>query len=129
MIAVDTSALVAIVLGEVGAESLVEAMTSDRTVVSAVSVVEASIVVEARQGPDAARDLELLIDGAVDEVRPVDRATVAAAVDAWRRFGKGRHPASLNFGDCFTYALASVEDLPLLFLGEDFTRTDLRVVS
>lgn len=125
MIAVDSSALVAIVLGEPEAEELLALLQGSFAVVSAANLVEAAIVVEARQGPDAARDLALLIDGAVEEVARVDREMADAAVACWRRFGKGRHPAAMNFGDCFAYALAEVRSAPLLFKGDDFAQTDV----
>lgn len=125
MIAVDSSALVAIVLGEEDGESMLALMQENYVLLSAAAQVEASIVVEAKQGPDAGRDLQLLIDGAVDRIVPVDAEHARVAVDAWRRFGKGRHPASLNFGDCFSYAIASIHAVPLLFKGEDFARTDV----
>ncbi len=126
MIAADTSALVAVVLGEHDAERFLARLRSDSVAISAVSLTEALIVAEARQGLDAARDLELLIAGVVDSVVAVDDAHARTAVAAWRRFGKGRHPASLNFGDCFAYATASLGNLPLLFKGHDFSQTDLR---
>lgn len=126
MIAVDTSALVAVVLGEPDAEQFLDALQHDATRLSAVSAAEAQIVVESRQGPDAARDLQLLTDAVIDEIAVVDAAHATAATAAWRRFGKGRHPAGLNFGDCFAYAVASLDELPLLFKGDDFTQTDLR---
>ena len=126
MIVADTSALVAVVLGEPDAERFLAALRSDSVIISAVSFTEAVIVTEARQGPDARRDTELLVAGVVDSITPVDAATARAAGDAWRRFGKGRHPANLNFGDCFAYATASFANLPLLFKGEDFLQTDLR---
>lgn len=129
MIAVDTSALVAIVLGEPEAESLLRTMQREPTIVGSATLAEASIVVEARQGPDATRDLELLVTGAVSEVVPFDRAHVAASLEAWRRFGKGRHPAGLNYGDCLAYAIARVADVPLLFKGDDFTKTDIAEAS
>ena len=128
MIVVDTSAFVAIVLGEEDAEQYADALQTSTALVSAVSLVEASIVVEARQGADAARDLQVVVDAAIDEVVSVDRAQAEAAVAAWRRFGKGRHPAALNFGDCFAYALASLDALPLLFKGNDFSQTDVESV-
>lgn len=128
MIAADTSALIAVVLGEPDAERFLAALRSNAVSISAVSLTEASIVAEARQGADAARDLELLAAAVVDRVVAVDEAHARAAAGAWRRFGKGRHPASLNFGDCFAYATASLANLPLLFKGDDFTQTDLRVV-
>jgi len=126
MIVVDTSSLVAIVLGEADAEQHAAVLRANPARLSAVSLVEAAIVVEARQGPDAARDLRIVIEAAIEEVVSVDEVYAAAAAAAWRRFGKGRHPASLNFGDCFAYALAHVDDLPLLFKGDDFAQTDLR---
>jgi ribonuclease VapC len=125
LIAADTSALVAVVFGEPEAERLLDVMQAESVLVSAVSLVEAAIVVEARQGPDAARDLDLLVEGAVDRLVPVDDTQARAAVSAWQRFGKGRHPAALNFGDCFSYAVASLEGVPLLFTGTDFTQTDV----
>ena len=98
--------------------------TSDRCT-TAANLLEAAIVVEARQGLDAARDLDLLVSGAIHEIVPVDEGQIAAGVQAWRRFGKGRHAAGLNVSDCFAYALAKTRDVPLLFTGENFTQTDL----
>jgi len=128
VIAVDTSALVAVVLGEPDAERYLEVLQREPTRLTSVSLAEAAIVVEARQGPDAARDLELLVDATIDEVVAVDADHARAAVAAWRRFGRGRHPAALNFGDCFSYALARLGDLPLLYKGADFTQTDVSAV-
>lgn len=125
MIAADSSALVAVVLGEDDAERFLLTLETNPVSLSCVSLTEAAIVVEARQGLDAARDLDLLVDATVDVLVPVDRDHVRVAVDAWRRFGKGRHLAGLNFGDCFSYAVARIHSLPLLFKGDDFTRTDL----
>lgn len=125
MIAVDTSAFVAIVLGEEDAEQYADALRTSTACVSAVSLVEAAIVVEARQGPDAARDLQIVVSSAIDEIVSVDEECATAAIAAWRRFGKGRHPASLNFGDCFAYALSQVHGVPLLFKGNDFSQTDV----
>lgn len=126
MIAADTSALIAVVLGEPDAERFLAALESDSVVISAVSLTEATIVVEARHGPDATRDLELLVGGVIDRLVAVDEAHARIAVAAWRRFGKGRHPAGLNLGDCFAYATASLANAPLLYKGDDFTQTDLR---
>ena len=124
MIAVDTSALVAVVLGENDAERYLERLRNGPARLSSVSLVEATIVVEARQGADAVRDLEFLVDATVDlVVADVEQARVAIA--AWRRFGKGRHPAGLNFGDCFSYAVAHLSGLPLLYKGNDFSQTDI----
>ncbi len=125
MIAVDSSALVAIVLGEADAAPLLDVLQREPSIVGAPTLLEATIVVEARQGPDATRDLELLVDGAIDEVVAFGLEHSAAAARAWRRFGKGRHPAGLNFGDCLAYAVADVADVALLFKGDDFASTDL----
>lgn len=123
----DTSALVAVVLGEPDAERYVAALRTSAGAphLSAANAVETALVVEARQGLEAARDLELLIEEAGIRVHPVDDVQVRLAVDAWRRFGKGRHPAGLNFGDCFAYALARHLGDPLLFKGADFAQTDI----
>jgi ribonuclease VapC len=128
-IVVDTSAVVAIVLGEEDAERHAQALQHAAGArMSAVNVVEAAIVVEARQGPDAARDLALLLETTRVEIEPFAGEDVSSAVAAWRRFGKGRHPAGLNLGDCFAYALARASDEPLLFKGEDFRQTDIPAV-
>ncbi|TDE94304.1 type II toxin-antitoxin system VapC family toxin [Occultella glacieicola] len=126
--AVDSSALVAIVLGEPEAEAMLRALQSQPAIVGAVTLVETSIVVEARQGPDATRDLDLLVAGAVDEVVAFERRHAREALEAWRRFGKGRHQAGLNYGDCLAYAVARVHDAPLLFKSEGFTKTDVPAV-
>jgi ribonuclease VapC len=128
MIVVDSSSLVAIVLGEADAEEHLAQMRSAKPLVSAVSRLDAGIVVEARQGPDATRDLVLLLDGTGAEVVAFDEQHSAAAMDAWRRFGKGRHPAGLNFGDCAAYATARIAGMPLLFKGDDFSQTDIPTV-
>lgn len=130
MIVVDTSALCAVVLGEPDAESCLARLTAHAATgvaVSAATLVEAEIVVTARQGGDAARDLHLLLDGVQATVEPVTAEQAGLVVEAWRRFGKGRHPAGLNLGDCFSYALARLLDCPLLFKGGDFTQTDVRL--
>jgi ribonuclease VapC len=125
---VDTSALVAVILGEPDAESYAAAITAatDGVAVSAATFVEAAIVLEARQGPDAARDLGLLLQSCGATVEPFTSEQSSAAIAAWRRFGKGRHPAALNFGDCFAYALAQYRGESLLFKGNDFAQTDIR---
>jgi ribonuclease VapC len=127
---VDSSALVAIVLGESDAERYLEALrrSAGPPFLSAVNAVEAAIVVEARQGREASRDLSLLIDVSGVTVEPVTADQLPLAVDAWRRFGKGRHPADLNLGDCFAYALSRTQGLPLLFKGDDFNKTDIPAV-
>ena len=126
MIVVDSSALVAILLQEPGAPAAAQALTeaSARYVTSA-NWVETAIVMEARKGPSGAIEFDALMEEAGIEIVSVDAEIGSAARTAWRRFGKGRHPASLNYGDCFAYGLAKVRDLPLLAFGGDFEKTDL----
>ncbi|CAN5768930.1 type II toxin-antitoxin system VapC family toxin [soil metagenome] len=125
---VDTSALAAIVFGEDDAETLLSVLVKARTpiLLSAMTLTEALIVVEARQGVEATQDLEQLLSLVGADVTPVDQEQSRLAHKAWRRFGKGRHPAALNLGDCFSYALARATDDALLFKGRDFAQTDIR---
>lgn len=126
---VDTSILVAIVFGEPDAEVFKLALRSaapGTIVMSAVTAVEAAMVVEARHGADGARDLEALISTLSIRVEAVNDAQAGVAKEAWSRFGKGRHPAGLNLGDLFPYALARTTGDSLLFKGDDFNRTDVR---
>ncbi|SFS14676.1 Uncharacterized protein, contains PIN domain [Agrococcus baldri] len=131
MIVVDTSALVAVVAAESDAERFAAVLVRNAgdVEVSAAALLEATIVLEARYGAEASTDLELLIDRLGIAVAPVDADQAAIAAQAWRRFGKGRHPAALNFGDCFSYALAAARGVPLLFKGRDFAQTDVRDAS
>jgi len=123
---VDSSALAAILFGEPERRQFIEAIESaDARLLSVANWVEISIVVEARHGAEGVRDLERFIDLAGLELVPVDAEQGRVARDAWVRFGKGRHRAALNFGDCFAYALAKSAGHVLLFKGEDFTHTDL----
>jgi ribonuclease VapC len=123
---IDASALVAILLQEGDWRELAQALeAAPRRMVSAATLVETSIVVEARKGPDAATDLDLLIYRSDIEIVPLDSAQAEAARRAWRTFGKGNHPASLNYGDLFSYALAKATGSPLLYKGGDFARTDV----
>ena len=125
MSVVDTSALLAVVFGEAEAQQFAQAMLTDVVIVSAATVAETLIVAEARQGAEAVRDVRLLLEEVDAEVTAVDAAIAELAVDAWRRFGKGRHPAGLNVGDCFSYATAVSLGEPLLFKGGDFAATDV----
>ncbi len=95
---------------------------------SAASVLESALIVEARRGEVAGRELDLFLHRAGVTVAPVDLEHVEAARHAWRQYGKGHHPASLNFGDCLSYALAVCSGEPLLFKGEDFSLTAIRRV-
>ncbi len=127
---VDTSALVAILEGEIPAERLVGALTeADSIRVSAGTVLEAGIVIETRRGEPAGRELDLLLHRLKADVIAVTPEHVEIAREAYRRFGKGRHPAALNLGDCFAYALATALGDALLFVGDDFSRTDVAVAS
>ena len=124
---VDTSALVAILLGEPDAERFAHALSAAPVrLISAVTRVELSFVIKGRKGETGRADLELLLrDGGFDVVSVTpQQATIA--IEAFRRYGRGRHRAGLNIGDCFSYALAVATDHPLLFKGDDFIHTDLR---
>ena len=127
---IDTSALVALLGMEPEAARLAAAIEADGTrLISAASILEAAVVIESRYGPDGGRELDLLVAKAGLSVEPVTAQQAEIAREAWRRFGKDRHPASLNFGDCFSYALARVTGEPLLFKGTDFPQTDVAVVA
>jgi ribonuclease VapC len=124
---VDTSALVAILLAEPDAERFARALADAPVrLLSAVSRVELSCVIEGRKGETGRADVDLLLrDGGFDIVG-VTPQQAEIAVDAFRRFGKGHHRARLNIGDCFAYALAVATDHSLLFKGDDFIHTDIR---
>lgn len=127
---IDTSALMAILLDEPEAGSFRLAIEADVTrFLSAASLLEASILIESRRGELGGQLLDLAIQRARLEIVPFDTEQVAVARHAYRTYGKGRHPAALNFGDCIVYALARLTGEPLLFKGEDFARTDLARVS
>lgn len=127
---VDTSALVAILFAESTAERLMEAiLAAPRPIVSAASLVEVGIVAIARRGEASERELNSLLRQLRLQIIPVTADHAERALGAFRRFGKGRHPAGLNYGDCFSYALASITGEPLLFVGDDFARTDLQIAS
>jgi len=122
----DTSALAAVLFGEPEAVLFTELIhNADRCLMSAASFVELSIVVEAQIGPDAGRQCDIFFRRAGILIEPVTVEQAHLARQAFLDFGKGRHPAGLNFGDCFSYALAKVTGEPLLFKGEDFKRTDI----
>ena len=120
---VDTSALIAILRREPEREQFRDALlASSKTSMSAVTLVEARIIAEREQG---LAELDTLLAAAAIEVVAVDRVQADAAFEGFVRYGKGRHPAALNLGDLFAYALAKVTGEPLLFKGSDFARTDL----
>lgn len=123
---VDTSAIIAILKNEPERDRLLEAIArADRPRMSAVTAVEAGIVAETIGGEVGARDLDLLIFRLAVEIVVFTPDQAAIARRAHSRFGKGRHPAGLNFGDCIAYALARDTGEPLLFKGGDFARTDV----
>ena len=123
---VDTSALIAVLRHEPEADGFVELMLASSAVqVSAGTLLETHIVAERDGG---AAEMADLLEAIGVEVVPVDARQVDLAFDGFRRFGKGRHPAGLNFGDLFAYALARALDAPLLFKGNDFARTDVKTL-
>ncbi len=123
---IDTSALLAILHDEPERRAFNEAIeAADTRAMSMANFVEASIVIESRYGAEGIRDLDLFIERAAIELVDVTLAQGHAARRAFARYGKGRHPAGLNFGDCFAYALAIDRGEPLLFTGGDFDQTDV----
>jgi ribonuclease VapC len=123
---IDTSAVVAILFGEPEAATFPEAIEQDPVrLMSAASVLEAAILVESELGDPGARELDLLLYQAGITIVPFAPDHLAAARHAFRVFGKGRHAAALNFGDCFSYALSRSTAEPLLFKRDDFPRTDV----
>ena len=123
---IDTSAVIAILLREDEAPRFAEAIEQAAPrLLSAASLLEASMVIETRKGETGGRELDLFIYRAGIEIVAVDHEQAEVARIAWRRYGKGRHPAGLNYGDCFAYALTKVSGSPLLFKGDDFNQTDL----
>jgi ribonuclease VapC len=122
----DTSALLVLLLDEPEAEDFRAAVEDDTTrLVSTATLLEAALVIEARKGELGGRELDALVQKAEVVVVPVEAEHVSEARRAYRRFGKGRHAAGLNFGDVFAYALARISGEPLLFKGEDFSKTDV----
>jgi len=123
---IDSSAAVAILLGETSAYALAVKINADESrMMSAANALEAAIVIEDRYGPNGARDLDRLLSDLRIEIVPVTREHYDVAREAWRRFGKGRHPARLNICDCLAYALAKATGEPLLYVGNDFAHTDV----
>ena len=123
---IDSSASVAIALDEPEAPLIERRIVDDPVrLVSAAPPLEAAIVVEARYGEAGGRELDLWLSSIGAEIISVDLAQVEEARRAWRKFGKGRHPTGLNFGDCFSCALAKSRGEVLLFKGNDFSKTDV----
>ncbi|HOB50169.1 MAG TPA: type II toxin-antitoxin system VapC family toxin [Mycobacterium sp.] len=127
---IDTSALVAMLTDEPEAARFEAAVATDPVrLMSAASYLEAAIVIETRFGEAGGRELDLWLHRAGVDVVAVAADHAEGARIAYRRFGKGRHRAGLNFGDCFSYALAKASGEPLLFKGEDFAHTDISAAA
>jgi ribonuclease VapC len=127
---IDTSALAAILFREPERQKFLEAIIADGSrLVSAATMLEAGIVIEGRQGEAAGREFDLFAVRAGLQVVPFDAEQSEIARSAWRKYGKGRHPAGLNFGDCFSYALAKSTGERLLAKGTDFASTDVLLYS
>lgn len=131
MIAVDTSAIVAIAFNEPERESFLNRiLTSKRALITAPTLVEIRIVVRSRSNEQATNFMDDFLSMPIFEIVAVDKAMADSATRAYVNFGKGTgHPAQLNYGDVFSYALAKVRDIPLLFKGADFSHTDIRICS
>jgi ribonuclease VapC len=126
----DTSALVAVLFGEPEANSYIQMIhNADRCLISAGSFLELSIVIERQTGPDVMRQCDMFFRRAGIIVEPFTVEQAHIARQAFHDFGKGRHPAGLNFGDCFAYALTKITGEPLLFKGKDFGKTDIVCVA
>ena len=126
---IDTSAVTAVLLHEPERDVMIRQMTdAPRVLISSGTLLESAIVIEARRGEAGGRELDLFLHRLDAVTVEVDEEQVEAARAAWRRFGKGRHPAGLNYGDLFAYALSRVSGEPLLYKGDDFSRTDVVAV-
>jgi len=125
---VDTSALVAMLLREEGWETLRSAVVDDEVVgIGAPSLLETVLVISGRAGRDRSEDVERFVRDLGIVVIPFEEDHARAAAEAFARFGKGRHRAALNFGDCMSYAVAKLAGQPLLCRGADFAKTDLKL--
>ncbi len=123
---IDSSALIAILCDESERYEFNRKIEADSCrLISTASVLEISIVLENRYGKEAQRELDFFLLKAAIEIRPFDAEQLVIAYRAYQEYGKGRHRASLNYGDCFSYALAKQTGEPLLFKGNDFSQTDI----
>src|ERR1700759_1980190 len=127
---IDTSVIVAIALDESDAAEFEVRIADDPVrLISAAAGLEATIVLETRRGDGGGREFDFWLLKIGAEIVPVDSEQLDAARRAWRRYGRGRHAAALNYGDCFSYALAVTRGEPLLFKGDDFAMTDVNRVG
>jgi ribonuclease VapC len=125
---IDTSALLAIFLGEPERKAFLDSIFQAETrMISAPNVLETGTVLEARRGESAGREFDLFVVRTNLQIISLDSEQLEIARSAWRKYGKGRHPAGLNFGDCFAYALAKFTGEPLLAKGDDFAATDVGI--
>lgn len=124
MIAVDTSALMAILLGEPEADACAKVLRVETEVLISAGTMAEALIVAARR--NLGEEMERLIDGLALNIVTVTAASARRVAQAYGRWGKGRHPAGLNFGDCFAYEVAKEHSCGLLFIGDDFSRTDVQ---
>lgn len=126
VVVVDSSVLICILLAEPEAEYYANLLVDADIFISAVSIVESAMVIEYKRGVQGAIEYDELLDILDPTIIAFDREQATLARAAWRQWGKGRHSAKLNFGDCCSYAAAKHLNQPLLFKGDDFSKTDLR---
>ena len=127
---IDSSALISILLGETETTAFAKAVADDpKRLVSVFSVLETSVVIEAKKGEPGGRELDLLLHRAQIQPVALNEEQMELARLAWRKYGKGRHPAGLNIGHCCSYALSKYSGEPLLYKGEDFVQTDIESVQ
>jgi ribonuclease VapC len=127
-VVVDSSVWIAILLAEPEVEGFAKRLIeTDEIYVSAVSVLESAMVIEYKKGEQGAIQFDALLKTIVPTIVAFDSQQAELARAAWRQYGKGRHPAKLNFGDCCSYAVAKYLNKPLLFKGDDFSKTDLEL--
>jgi len=126
---IDTSALIAILLLEPEATAFAAAIgEAPKRLISVLSALETGIVIEAKKGEPGGREFDLLLHRARIEIVSMNAEQFEIARIAWRNYGKGNHPAGLNIGDCCSYALAKYAGEPLLFKGDDFSKTDIQTI-
>ena len=123
MIAVDTSALMAILLDEPDADACIDMLESENEIIMSAGTLSEALIVSARRG--VGEELAELVEGLGLEIVDLTAASARRAAEAYARWGKGVHPAALNLGDCFSYVLATERECPLLFVGADFRATDV----
>ena len=127
---IDSSAIVAILLLEWDCEVFIDAIDDDPVrLISSLTALETTIVMEARKGPLGGRELDLFLHRTNVQHVGFGPEHFEMARNAWRKYGKGNHPAALNLGDCCSYALSKISGEPLLFKGDDFTKTDIAAVD